>query len=123
MAFVKHSRQKMLFLALILALFATGNLVRPLSAANDSTTEAKLSRDYAAAMETIREHYVEQVEYEQLNRNGIQGMLHVLDPHSNFFDRKGFAEMNSEQRSHYYGIGAQIAIQSWCTYLSIWPRR
>jgi carboxyl-terminal processing protease len=117
MSNVKQSRAKALFLAVILALFATGNLVRPLSAANETTTETKLSRDYVAAMETIREHYVEQVDYEQLNRNGIQGMLHVLDPHSNFFDRKGFAEMNSEQRSHYYGIGAQIAPRNGGTFI------
>ncbi|MEQ1924068.1 MAG: S41 family peptidase, partial [Pyrinomonadaceae bacterium] len=38
----------------------------------------------------------------------IGGMLHALDPHSNYFDAKEFEEFMTEQRSQYYGIGATI---------------
>jgi carboxyl-terminal processing protease len=68
-------------------------------------------------METIRTNYVEEVEYSTLAKNGIQGMLRVLDPHSNYFDTRAFAELNSEQRSHYFGIGAQIAVRRRGTYI------
>src|SRR5260370_40327614 len=36
------------------------------------------------------------------------GMLRVLDPHSNYFDKEEFDEMKTDQRSEYFGIGASI---------------
>ena len=36
------------------------------------------------------------------------GMLRVLDPHSNYFDKEEFDEMKTDQRSEYLGIGASI---------------
>ena len=38
----------------------------------------------------------------------IPGMLHTLDPHSNFFDPKAYAEMREEQRAHYFGLGMLV---------------
>ena len=38
----------------------------------------------------------------------IPGMLHTLDPHSNFFDPKTYAAMREEQRGHYFGIGMTV---------------
>ncbi|MEP7271737.1 MAG: S41 family peptidase [Acidobacteriota bacterium] len=81
------------------------------------TSQQKLTRDFHNAMETIRNSYVEEVPYANLARSGIQGMLRVLDPHSNYFDQRAFAEMNSEQRSHYFGIGAQIAVRRRGTFI------
>lgn len=70
--------------------------------------EEKLARDYIQAMELVRENYVREVDYEMLTTAAISGMLRVLDPHSNFYDRKAFEEMRQEQRSQYFGIGASI---------------
>ncbi len=75
---------------------------------DDRASQDKLFRDYVQAMETIRENYVEPLEYEALTTTAIQGMLRTLDPHSNFYDRKSFEEMRMEQRSQYYGIGASV---------------
>jgi carboxyl-terminal processing protease len=36
-------------------------------------------------------------------------MLHVLDPHSNFFDPKSYSLLREEQSGKYYGVGMQIA--------------
>jgi carboxyl-terminal processing protease len=87
------------------------------TAANETVTRTTLTRDFRNAMDLIRAKYVEQVEYQALTKASIQGMLEVLDPHSDYFDRKAFAEMNSEQRSHYFGIGAQIAPRYRGTYI------
>src|SRR5205085_10864110 len=38
----------------------------------------------------------------------IPGMLHVLDPHSNFFDPKSYAALRDEQRGRYYGVGMTV---------------
>ncbi|HWX56658.1 MAG TPA: S41 family peptidase [Verrucomicrobiae bacterium] len=36
-------------------------------------------------------------------------MLHVLDPHSNFFDPKSYSSLREEQQGKYFGVGMQIA--------------
>ncbi len=41
-------------------------------------------------------------------QGAIPGMLHVLDPHSNFFDPKSFGLMREEQRGKYYGVGMTV---------------
>ncbi len=38
----------------------------------------------------------------------IPGMLHVLDPHSNFFDPKSYALLREDQRGKYYGVGITV---------------
>jgi len=82
--------------------------IRPQAVADDKLALDRLSRDYVAAIDLIREKYVEEVEYETMTTTAIQGMLRTLDPHSNYYDRKSFEEMRMEQRSQYYGIGASI---------------
>src|SRR5215475_12783634 len=82
--------------------------IRPQAVADDKLALDRLSRDYVAAIDLIREKYVEEVEYEALTTTAIQGMLRTLDPHSNYYDRKSFEDMRMEQRSQYYGIGASI---------------
>ncbi len=74
----------------------------------EKVSQDKLFGDYIRGMEIIREHYVEEIDYEPLTTAAVQGMLRTLDPHSNFYDRKSFEEMRMEQRSQYYGIGASI---------------
>lgn len=43
------------------------------------------------------------------NIGAIPAMLRTLDPHSNFFDPKSFAQMEEEMRGDYYGVGMEIA--------------
>jgi carboxyl-terminal processing protease len=78
------------------------------AAGETRAAQEKLERDYVQAMELIRAHYVQQLDYETLTTAAVQGMLRTLDPHSNFYDRKAFEEMRLEQRSQYYGIGASV---------------
>ncbi len=82
--------------------------LRPQAVTNERLAQGKLARDYIQAMELVRENYVQEVDYEMLTTAAISGMLRVLDPHSNFYDRKAFEEMRMEQRSQYFGIGASI---------------
>jgi carboxyl-terminal processing protease len=65
-------------------------------------------RDFANVLQLIEEHYVVAPDREPLTRGAIVGMLHSLDPHSNFFDRRDFNEMQDEQSSKFYGIGVTI---------------
>jgi carboxyl-terminal processing protease len=65
-------------------------------------------RDYVKALQYIEENYAVTPDKERLARSAVLGMLHALDPHSNFFDRREFSEMQDEQSSHFYGIGVTI---------------
>src|SRR3954471_3614027 len=57
----------------------------------------------------IEDNYADPVSPDKAIYNGaIPGMLHVLDPHSNFLDPKAYASLREEQRGKYYGIGMQI---------------
>lgn len=100
--------QRFSIIVVTVGLLVSVVVVRPHAITSDRLAEDKLSRDYIQAMELIRENYVEEIDYEPLTSAAIQGMLRVLDPHSNFYDRKAFEEMRLEQRSQYYGIGASI---------------
>jgi carboxyl-terminal processing protease len=91
-----------------ISLFVSIVVVRPQALTGDRVAEGKLAKDYIQAMELIRDNYVEEIGYEPLTSAAVQGMLRVLDPHSNYYDRKAFEEMRLEQRSQYYGIGASI---------------
>ena len=48
----------------------------------------------------------------QMTHATIQGMLHTLDPHSNYFDEQEFRLMREDQKGSFYGIGAIITQQA-----------
>lgn len=70
--------------------------------------EDKLSRSFTDAVKLIEQNYAMETDTERLTKAGVLGMLHVLDPHSSFFDRREFTEMQEEQSSRFYGIGVTI---------------
>ncbi|MDT5295428.1 MAG: carboxyl-terminal processing protease [Acidobacteriota bacterium] len=66
--------------------------------------------DVAEALTVIQDNYVDgsKVNYNDVFKSSIIGMLRTLDPHSNFYDAKEFEEQRADWRSEYYGIGATI---------------
>ena len=73
-------------------------------------TTTAISQDFSEALSVIQEHYIDgnKLDYNDVYKSSIIGMLRSLDPHSNYFDRAEFEEMLTDQRSEYYGIGASI---------------
>ncbi len=69
-----------------------------------------VERDFAEALTLVQENYVDgnKIDYNNVFKSTIIGMLRSLDPHSNFYDAKEFEEMRTDWRSEYYGIGASI---------------
>lgn len=105
---MKKNWQRLTLLSIALFVLAGTAFIRPLRAADDSAAQQKLNKHFVDALSIVRDNYVEPVEYDNLVKAGIQGMLRTLDPHSNFYDKKSFDEMRTEQRSQYYGIGSTI---------------
>jgi len=65
--------------------------------------------EFKAALAKIQENYAGKADLEVLGKNSIQGMLHQLDPHSAFFTKSEFDDVQTEQSSRIYGIGVTIA--------------
>lgn len=75
-----------------------------------SNTTGPVADDFKEALSIIEEKYVEgnKLDYNNVYKSSIMGMLRTLDPHSSYFDREEFDELKTDQRSEYYGIGASI---------------
>jgi carboxyl-terminal processing protease len=80
--------------------------VRP--AASDSSVPENLRHDFEEALNTIQDSYAGTADLETLGKYSIQGMLHQLDPHSSFFTKTEFDDLQTEQKSRIYGIGVTI---------------
>ena len=73
--------------------------------------DTRIKQDLTEALNVIQQNYVgHRLDYNELFKSSVQGMLRALDPHSNYFDKKEFDEQQAAwSRSEYYGIGASIA--------------
>ncbi len=71
---------------------------------------ASIQRDFDEALKMIQEQYIDgrKLNYNDVYKSSILGMLRSLDPHSNYYDREEFEELKTDQRSEYFGIGASI---------------
>lgn len=78
--------------------------------AKSAVTLENIESDVSEALTLIQDNYVEgkKLDYNELFKSSIEGMLHTLDPHSNYFDAKEFEAFTTEQQSQYFGIGATI---------------
>ena len=87
-------------------LFAEKNPV----AAHDSDSDVSDSlKQFANVYNIVEQNYAEPVNPDKAIYNGaIPGMLHVLDPHSNFFDPKSYSLLREDQRGKYYGVGMTV---------------
>lgn len=83
-----------------------------------TVTREKIADDVSKAMELIRANYAEEREYDGMTKAAVQGMLHTLDPHSDYMDTKSFREFNDKQHSRYFGIGAYISTRVRSTYIT-----
>ena len=82
---------------------------RPRTRANANAIPA-ISEDYAEALTIVQDKYIDgnKLNYNDVYKSSIMGMLRTLDPHSNYFDKEEFDELKTDQRSEYFGIGATI---------------
>ena len=75
-----------------------------------SVTMEEIEKDVAEALTIIEDKHIEgkNLDYNEIFKSSIAGMLHTLDPHSNYFDAKETEEFRTNQQSQYFGIGALI---------------
>jgi carboxyl-terminal processing protease len=84
------------------------------SATDESTLRDSL-RNFANVYSLVEQNYADKMTTDKTDKaiydGAIPGMLHVLDPHSNFYDPKAYAQMREDQHGRYYGVGMTIQPQ------------
>lgn len=84
------------------------------SASDESTLRDSL-HSFTNVYSIVEANYAEHLDTDKTDKaiydGAIPGMLHTLDPHSNFFDPKAFAQMREDQHGKYYGVGMSIQPQ------------
>ena len=63
---------------------------------------------FTAAINQIKQYYVEDVDDQTLFENAIRGMLSGLDPHSSYLDIEDFSELKSHTSGEFGGLGIEI---------------
>ena len=76
---------------------------------SDSNASDELTDEFNEALSEIQESYAGKPDLEMLGKSSIQGMLRQLDPHSTFFTKSEFDDVQTEQSSRTFGIGVTIA--------------
>src|SRR5437764_7626577 len=86
-----------------------GQRIGSSSGVSDGNDVSDSLRNFSQVYDLVEQNYAEPVNPDKAIYNGaIPGMLHVLDPHSNFFDPKSYSALREEQRGKYYGVGMQV---------------
>ncbi|MGB9072467.1 MAG: S41 family peptidase [Terriglobales bacterium] len=108
------SRRSLVLVVFVLALFGfLGMLfaqkINPAATPSSDADVRDSFKQFTQVFETVEENYAEPVSPDKAIYNGaIPGMLHSLDPHSNFFDPKSYSLLREEQRGKYYGVGMTV---------------
>ncbi len=83
---------------------------------SDQSTLRDSLRQFTNVYSVVEQNYAEPMTKDLVDTaiydGAIPDMLHVLDPHSNFYDPKAFAQMREEESGKYYGIGMEIMQQN-----------
>jgi carboxyl-terminal processing protease len=95
-----------------------GSLAGGRVAAQSATDESQLRdsmKQFTDVYSLVEANYATKLDKDHVDKaiydGAIPGMLHVLDPHSNFYDPKSYAAMREEQSGKYYGVGMRIVLQ------------
>ena len=114
-----RTRSALFSITLFLATCAVaGSFISEKVAAQSSSDESTLRdslHEFTDVYSLVEANYAEPLTQDSTDKaiydGAIPGMLHVLDPHSNFYDPKAFAQMREDQHGKYYGVGMSIQPQ------------
>src|SRR6202795_1278095 len=66
---------------------------------------------FSAVFGRIKSDYVEPVADDKLIREAINGMVHGLDPHSDFLDADAFKELQITTQGKFGGLGIEVGVE------------
>ncbi len=102
----------------LLSCGVAGSFLLPKVAAQSASDESTLRdslKSFTSVYSIVEANYAEKMDTDHTDKaiydGAIPGMLHTLDPHSNFYDPKAYAQMREDQHGRYYGVGMTIQPQ------------
>jgi len=79
------------------------------SAASQPDDSNQSLKQFTKIYDLVERNFADHVNPDQaIYRGAIPGMLHELDPHSNFFDPKEYRSLKEDESGRYYGIGMTV---------------
>jgi carboxyl-terminal processing protease len=107
------------FIALLfggLIFLATSNLYAvPLKVDANEEAQSEIPIEdvqrFSNALGQIKRYYVKPVDDKELFDNAIRGMLHGLDPHSDYLDEHDFKELQAITTGEFGGLGLEVTIE------------
>ena len=96
---------------IVMASLIGGFWGRPVQATAQSNLREHLVNLYSQVLDLAEKHYADQIDVEKSIHASLRSMLKTLDPHSNFFDAKQFAQFREDQRGNFYGLGIIISMR------------
>ena len=66
---------------------------------------------FGNVFERVRQDYVTQVDDKKLIEAAINGMLTSLDPHSSFLSKDDYADMQTQTRGSFGGLGIEVGME------------
>ena len=109
----KSSGRGLFLLVLVLGVSALlgglyGPTVRATAAGSDDLQDSVKS--FTRVLAVVQRNYADPVDLDKVDlRRRDSRNVHVLDPHSNFFDPQQYALFREEQEGRYYGVGMVVA--------------
>ena len=86
---------------------AAGSAGNPASSSTDQVDLNDI-RNFSRVFEIVRQAYVEKVDNKTLMKAAITGMLSGLDPHSEYLDKAGLAQLSEDTTGRYSGLGIEV---------------
>ncbi|WP_108470556.1 S41 family peptidase [Rhodanobacter thiooxydans] len=80
----------------------------PATASSSNQVSLEDIRNFSRVYEVVRQAYVEKVDDKTLMKAAITGMLSGLDPHSEYLDKDGLAQLNEDTTGEYSGLGIEV---------------
>ena len=65
----------------------------------------------SAVFGKIKSDYVEPVTDDKLIKEAINGMVHGLDPHSDFLDAEAFKDLQISTQGKFGGLGIEVGVE------------
>jgi carboxyl-terminal processing protease len=115
-----RTRRSLLFVVVFLVVCGAAGAFLDRNVGAQSSSDQSTLRDslkqFTNVYSVVEQNYAEPMTKDLVDTaiydGAIPDMLHVLDPHSNFYDPKAFAQMREEESGKYYGIGMEIMQQN-----------
>ena len=106
---MKVSTRVVLSLAVIAVGALAGAVAGP-AAHGKGDADAFLKR-YSEVLRVLQDKGPREIETSQVVYSSLNGMLDLLDPHTNFLPPSTYASMRERQQGSFHGVGVQISMR------------